>query len=45
MRKIFKVEKVFIHNENMEITAVQTRIKLYEKSVVSYQKSNKLNPL
>lgn len=36
MKAIFKIERVFIHNENMDFTGAQTRIKLFGKTVISY---------
>lgn len=45
MKHIFSLEKILIHNENMEYTGEQTRIKLFGKIVVSFQSNNKLNTL
>lgn len=45
MKAIFKIEKVFIHNENMDFTGMQTRIKLFGKTVISFTSHNKLNPI
>lgn len=45
MKHIFSLEKILIHNENMDFTGVQTRIKVFGKIVVSFQSNNKLNPI
>lgn len=36
MGKIFTVEKVFIHNDNMDFTGVKVRIKLFGHTAISY---------
>jgi hypothetical protein len=45
MKAIFKTEKVFVYNENMDFTGVQIRIRLFGKTVLSYQSHNKLNTI
>lgn len=45
MKQIFTIEKVLIHNENMDFTGAQTRIKLFGKTVIIYPLHNKLNPI
>lgn len=44
MKQIFTIEKVLIHNENMDFTGAQTRVKLFGKTVFIYASNNKLNP-
>jgi hypothetical protein len=45
MNKTFRIEKVLIHNENMDFTGEQIRVKLFGKTVLTYQLHNKLNPI
>ncbi len=45
MKAIFKTEKVLIHNENMDFTGKQIRVKLFGKTVLTYQSKNKLNTI
>lgn len=41
MIKIFRIEKILIHNENMDFTGEQIRIKMFGNTVLSYQSHNK----
>jgi hypothetical protein len=43
MRKIFTIEKVLIHTENMDFTGVKIRIKLFGYIVISHCLKRKLN--
>ncbi|MFV8335193.1 hypothetical protein ACNQF7_03790 [Flavobacterium sp. RSP29] len=45
MTKIFTVEKVLIHTENMDFTAVKIRIKLLGHTVISYSLKPTLNTI
>ncbi|SHL81559.1 hypothetical protein [Flavobacterium chilense] len=45
MGKIIRIENILIHNENMILTATKTRIKLFGKAIISYQKQSNLNTL
>lgn len=45
MKQIFTVEKVLIHNENMDFTGAQIRIKLFGHTVISYCSNPKLNTI
>lgn len=45
MIQIFRKEKVLIHNENMDFTGKQIRVKLFGKTVLSYPLNNKLKPI
>lgn len=45
MKSIFRIEKVLIHNENMDFTGEQIRIKLFGKTVLRYPLNNKLKPI
>ena len=41
MKQIFRVEKVNIINDNLEFSAVKTRIVFFNKVVFSFSKSKK----
>jgi hypothetical protein len=45
MKKTFRIEKVLIHNENMDFTGEQIRIKLFGQTVLSYCLPQKLNTI
>jgi hypothetical protein len=45
MKQIFRIEKVLIHNENMDFTGAQIRIKLFGHTVISYYQSPNLNTI
>lgn len=43
MKQIFTIERVMIHNENMDFTGVQIRIKLFGHTAISYSLKPTLN--
>lgn len=45
MKPVFRIEKVLIHNENMDFTGVQIRFILFGKTVISNHSKTKLNPI
>lgn len=45
MKQIFTIEKVLIHNKNMDFTGVKTRIILFGKTIISYHSKNNLNTI
>jgi hypothetical protein len=45
MKAIFRIEKVLFHNENMDFTGEQIRVKLFGKTVISYHSKNNLNTI
>jgi len=45
MKQIFRIEKVLIHNEKMDLTSAQIRIKLFGYLAISYCLSPKLNTI
>jgi hypothetical protein len=45
MKEFFKIEKIFVHNENMDFTGEQIRIKLFGKTVISYHSKTNLNTI
>jgi hypothetical protein len=45
MRKIFTIEKVLIHTENMDFTGVKVRIKILGHTVISYDLKPTLNTI
>lgn len=48
MKRIFRIEKIRLHDENMKFLGTQIRIKFFNKQIVSYNlKTNKslLNPI
>lgn len=45
MKKIFRIERILIHNENMDFTGEQIRIKLFDQTVISYCLQPKLTAI
>lgn len=45
MKAIFIIERVLNHNEDMDFTGEQIRVKLFGKTVLTYQLHNKLTPV
>ncbi len=37
MKVIFRIEKVMFHNENMILTGVEMRVKLFRQTILSYR--------
>ncbi|WP_165930142.1 hypothetical protein [Flavobacterium sandaracinum] len=40
MKRILIIEKVMIHNENMDLTGTKTRVKVFGKEVLTYNTPN-----
>lgn len=45
MKHIFSLERILIHNENMDFTGEQIRIKIFGYAVVNYCLPQKLNTI
>ncbi len=43
MKPVFRIEKVMIHSENMNLTAIKTRVKIFGKEILTYKHNTSKN--
>jgi hypothetical protein len=45
MKRFFRIEKVLIHNDNMDLKGTKTRVKVFGKDILAFQIKTKINKL